>query len=120
MLLSLVDEHGTNWSKIGKILERLPLNVRDRYREIDRDYTSGELQPWCTSEFPRSLLAVRGLSSIAHSPGVWTNEENALLRKLVKKTTGIENPSHLLSDIQWGAISVPRARSRRLILTVPL
>jgi len=76
MLLGLVDEHGNNWKKIGGILERMPLNVRDRWREIKENYATGP----------------------------WSPQENERLLRLVKLIMG-EGDLHTLTDVQWEAIS---------------
>jgi len=76
MILSLVEEHGNDWKKIGVVLERFPLNVRDRWREINADYK--------------------------HGP--WTPEETERLKRLVEEVMG-EGDVHTLTDIQWCGIS---------------
>ena len=80
---SLVDQYGTNWIRIGKVrravnfvpnmggdlallimntfgkvLDRMPLNVRDRYRRIDKQYNS---KAWSAEAWhrPRPQLGPR-------------------------------------------------------------
>lgn len=41
LLLSLQAEYGCNWKKIGELMTRMKENVRDRWREIQKNYHKG-------------------------------------------------------------------------------
>eukprot|EP00656_Telonema_subtile_P044807 TRINITY_DN5105_c0_g1_i3.p1 TRINITY_DN5105_c0_g1~~TRINITY_DN5105_c0_g1_i3.p1 ORF type:complete len:419 (+),score=87.30 TRINITY_DN5105_c0_g1_i3:204-1460(+) len=56
LLLRLKAEYGSNWMKIGEVLQRYHHNVKDRYKEIMSNYDKG---PWSEDDDQRLIAIIK-------------------------------------------------------------